>query len=113
MIINALLAGGEHDGIQAGVDKVKSVMDDPAQFEIIPFNSLGYMGYITFMGLILVVGTAGVLLSKRWGTWVMSSYFVLYLLLFLNFLVFNVKVAHLGGSFVLFLLFLWLKKKAY
>lgn len=111
MVISALLVDGEHEGIQEGADKVRSAMDNPAQFEIIPFNSFGYMGYIIFMGLILIVGTVGVLLSKRWGPWIMSSYFVLYLFLFLNFLVFNIKIAHLVGSFVLFLLFLWLKKK--
>ena len=111
MLTNALLVTGEHDGVQEGLDTIISVMDDPAQFEIIPFNSLAYIAYITFMGLILILGTVGALLSKRWGSWLMSCYFVLYLFLFLNFLVFNIKVVYLTGSFVLFLLFLWLKKK--
>lgn len=111
MVVIALSASGEHAALQEGANKVRAAMDNPNQFEIIPLSSMGYMSYIVLMGLVLIFGTAAVLLNRRWGVWVMSSYFALYLLLFLNFMVFNIKVAHLVGSFVLFLLFLWLKPK--
>jgi len=110
MVISALLSV-EDEGTNVAAQKVRSFMDNPDTFAIIPLNPIGYMTYILLMGLVLIGGTSGVLLYRRWGVWVMSSYFVLYLLLFLNFWVFNIKVAHLTGGFFLFLFFLWLRPK--
>ena len=110
MVLNALLANGEHSGVQEGADKVREFMSDPTQTAIISFSSVGYISYIVIMGIILIIGTIGVLLNRRWGIGVMSSYFGLYVLLFLNFQVFNIKIAYLIGSFILFLVLLWLKK---
>ena len=110
MVLNALLSSGKHLGAQEGADKVRAFMNDPTLSEIIPFSPVGYISYIIVMGVILFIGTIGVLLNRRWGIGVMSSYFGLYVLLFLNFQVFNIKIAHLIGSFTLFLVLLWLKK---
>ena len=110
MVLNALLTSAEHAGVQEGADKVRAFMGDPSRTEIISFSPVGYMSYIVIMGIILIVGTIGVLLNRRWGVGVMSGYFGLYVLLFLNFQVFNIKIAHLIGSFILFLALLWLKK---
>jgi hypothetical protein len=110
MILKALMGDSDHFGVQDGADKVKAFMNNPSVSAIIPFSPEGYISYIILMGVALLVGTVGVLLNKRWGVWVMSSHFVLYVLLFLNFQVFNIKVALLVGTFILFLALLWLKK---
>ena len=110
MVLNALVSSVEHNGMQEGADKVRALMNDPTQTAIVSFSPVGYISYIIMMGMVLIVGTIGVLLNRRWGVGVMSSYFGLYVLLFLNFQIFNIKIAHLIGSFILFLVLLWLKK---
>ena len=112
MIIQALKSGSADSGVQEGTDKVTKFFDQSTATPLIPFGTLGYMNCIVLMGVMLLLGTIGMLMKKRWGTIVMSSYFVLYVFLFINFQVFNIKIAYLIVSFLLFMLFIRVNRDA-
>jgi len=112
MIIQDLTSGSAHFGVQEGADKVTKFFEQSTATPLIPFGALGYMNCIVLMGAMLLLGTIGMLMKKRWGTIVMSSYFVLYVFLFINFQVFNIKIAYLIVSFLLFMLFIRVNREA-
>ncbi len=78
---------------------------------LIPVSMEAYLGWSAIMGIVLTTGSLLALFKRRVGYWLMAAYFILFGVMFINYLVFNVKIAHFVSGLVLFLIMLRLSKK--
>ncbi len=69
---------------------------------IIPLTMSTYLGWSAVMGVVLTFGSLLALFKLRSGYWLMATYFMLFGVMFINYLVFNIKVGHLVAGLALF-----------
>ena len=77
---------------------------------LIPFSMGAYLGWRALMGIVLAAGATLALFRRRSGLWLMASYFLLFGVMFLNYLAFSTKIVHFAVGLVLFAVMLWLSK---
>lgn len=82
-----------------------------SQRALIPLSMAAYLSWSGIMGLALTTGSMLALFKLHVGYWLMASYFILFGIMFINYLTFNVKIVHLATSLVLFLIMLRLSTK--
>lgn len=106
-----LMGWGDTDIGRSVVDALAPAFPALTRRALIPLSMQAYLGWSTIMGIILTTGSLLALFKRRVGYWLMAAYFILFGVMFINYLVFNVKIAHLATGLVLFLIMLRLSNK--
>ena len=97
--------------LQEALSEISLFLDSKREQALIPFSVLGYIGYLWLMGLLLVVGATGCWRRKPVGSVAISTFMIIYSLLFVNFVTINPKIIHLLGCGLLFAVYHWLLKR--
>jgi hypothetical protein len=106
-----LMGWGDTDIGRSIVEALAPVFPALSQRALIPLSMAAYLSWSGIMGIVLTTGSLLALFKRRSGYWLMASYFILFGVMFINYLVFNVKIAHLAAGFALFLIMLRLSNK--
>jgi uncharacterized membrane protein YgdD (TMEM256/DUF423 family) len=101
-----LLGWADTDIGRSVVDALAPVFAGLSQRALVPLSMAAYLGWSAIMGIVLTAGSLLALFKNRVGYLLMATYFVLFGGMFINYLVFNAKVAHLAVGLVLFLIML-------
>lgn len=107
-VIGQLMGWSNTDIGRSIIDALEPGFPAMSSRALIPISMFTYLSWSAVMGVVLTTGSLLALFKKRAGYWLMASYFILFGVMFINYLVFNVKVAHLAAGLVFFLIMLWL-----
>lgn len=109
--VTQLLGWSDTDIGRSIVDALMPAFPAMSQRAFIPLSMAAYLSWSGIMGLVLTAGALLALFKRRVGYWLMASYFALFAVMFVNYLAFNMKIAHLATSFAFFLIMLRLATK--
>jgi hypothetical protein len=101
-----LLGWADTDIGRSVVEALTPAFPAMSQRAIIPLSMASYLSWSALMGIVLTAGSLLALFKVRVGYLLMAAYFALFAVMFINYLVFNVRIAHLAAGFGLFLLML-------
>ena len=88
--------------LQDGINEIGTFLVEKNPSSLFSFSSVGYLSYLWVMGALLIIGAIGFLKNKSFGPQSMSSFLVLYVMLFINFQTINPKIFHLIVCALLF-----------
>lgn len=92
----------------AGLHAALPVMNDTA---FIPVSVPVYIGYSMLMGVVLLVGSALVIIRHRKGMYLVFGYSLMFALMFVNFHTFNANLLSLLAVFAISVLLAFLVRK--
>ncbi len=105
-VIGQLMGWSNTDIGRSIVDALAPGFPAMSSRALIPLSMFTYLSWSALMGVILTLGSFLAIFKLRAGYWLMAAYFMLFGVMFINYLVFNVKVGHLAAGLVLFLIML-------